>query len=57
MSQLDYLLNGDIQDQRTIDVRHIVDRNPGQYHVFQDNPLNEGCFLHSITSKEGKEHV
>ena len=43
-----------MDDERTIDVREIVDKNPGKYLLFKDNPLDEGCFLESITCDDSK---
>ncbi len=57
MNQVDYLLDCDVEDNRTSYVQEFVEQNPGRYHLFQDNPLNEGCFLHSIVNKEGKNNI
>lgn len=54
MSQQSFLYEGDMEDPHTFEIRDVVDKNPDKYHLFQENPLNEGCYLHSITCGESK---
>ena len=32
--------------EEDLDVHKIVDKSPEQYHLFEVNPLIEGCYLH-----------
>ena len=54
MNQQNFLYEGDVEDPHTLEIRHVVDKNPDKYHLFQENPLNEGCYLRSITCGESK---
>ena len=54
MNQQTFLYEYDMEDLRTPHIRDVVDKNPVKYHLFQDNPLSEGCYLHSITCGESK---
>lgn len=40
--------------EEDLDVRDVVDRNPGLHYLFEVNPLIEGCYLHSVTFKGSK---
>ena len=53
-NQCDYLYYGDIDDERTNDVRELVDHAPGKFILFRENPLEEDCYLHSITYDDSK---
>ena len=54
MNQQSTQYEGDMEDPRTLAVRNVVDKNPDKYNLFEDNPLNECCYLHSITCGESK---
>lgn len=53
-NQQDYLYYGDVSDDRTLNVRAVMDSTPNKYMLFPDNPLLENCYLQCITCGRGK---
>ena len=57
LTQYDYLYCGGIDndnDERKIEIRDIMDR---ENSLFMYNPLEEGCFLSSITRGKSKQFI
>jgi len=54
LSQQDYLAYFGDDEEQKLDYRSVIESHPNPYHLFQVNPLEEGCFLQSVTCQESE---